>query len=50
MAGWYAPINGGPEVWQLTQELNKIDEYIRNLISEELGHSREQITVNYLGR
>lgn len=50
MTGWEAPINGGPKLKELTPEQRKIDLHARMILTEELGHSREQITVNYLGR
>jgi hypothetical protein len=50
LTGWEAPIKGGPASHQLTPEQKKIDYQARMLLSEELGHSREQITVNYCGR
>jgi integrase len=50
LAGWKAPINGEPTYKELTSEQKKIDHRVRVIISEELGHSRKQITVNYLGR
>jgi site-specific recombinase XerC len=50
LTGWKAPINGGPKSNQLTAEQKKIDYQARMILTEELGHSREQITVNYLGR
>jgi hypothetical protein len=50
LTGWEAPINGGPSSKELTPEQKKIDREARIIIAEELGHSREQITVNYLAR
>jgi len=50
LTGWEAPINGGPKSRNLTQEQKQIDYQARMILTEELGHSREQITVNYLGR
>lgn len=50
LTGWEAPINGGPNSRKLTEQQKQIDYKARIIISEELGHSREQITVNYLGR
>jgi len=50
LTGWEAPINGGPKSRQLMPEQKQIDYQARMIISEELGHGREQITVNYLGR
>lgn len=50
LTGWEAPINGGPNAKQLTKEQKILDKEVRMIITEELGHSREQITVSYLGR
>ncbi len=50
LTGWEAPINGGIKSRSLTPEQKKIDYQARMILTEELGHSREQITVNYLGR
>lgn len=50
LAGWKAPINGGSTYKELTLEQKEIDHRVRMIITEELGHSRKQITVNYLGR
>jgi site-specific recombinase XerD len=45
-----APINGGLKSRELTPEQKQKDFEARMILTEELGHSREQITVNYLGR
>jgi hypothetical protein len=50
LTGWEAPINGGPTSSELTKEQKRLDYQARMILTEELGHSREQITVNYLGR
>jgi len=50
LTGWQAPLNGGPTNKNLTAEQKAIDRVVRLKISEELGHSREQITAIYLGR
>ena len=50
LTGWNAPKNGGPKSKELTRDQKQIDRQARLILSEELGHSREQITVNYLGR
>lgn len=50
ITGWDAPIKGCPKSCELTNEQRKIDSETRMILTEELGHSREQITVNYLGR
>lgn len=50
LTGWEAPINGGPTSKELTPEQKARDYRARMILTEELGHSREQITVNYLAR
>jgi site-specific recombinase XerC len=50
LTGREAPINGGLKSFQLTTEQKQLDYQARMILTEELGHSREQITVNYLGR
>lgn len=50
LTGWKAPLAGGPTSKTLTPEQKIIDREVRLQISNELGHSREQITVTYIGR
>lgn len=50
LTGWNCPVRGGPTVKQLTADQKTIDRVARMTVSAELGHGREQITVNYLGR
>ena len=50
LTGWRAPVAGGPTRRQLTDEQRDRDQEARLQISQELGHSREAITVVYLGR
>ncbi|WP_240503647.1 MULTISPECIES: integrase domain-containing protein [Pseudoalteromonas] len=50
LTGWHSPIAGGPTSKQLTPEQKQVDRQARLQVSNELGHSREQITVIYLGR
>ncbi|MCG7556265.1 phage integrase N-terminal domain-containing protein [Pseudoalteromonas sp. Of11M-6] len=50
LAGWKCPLAGGPTSKELSPEEKAIDRDVRNLITEELGHTREQITVQYIGR
>ncbi len=50
LTGWQSPIAGGPSYGQLNPEQRIIDQYARMTISEELGHGRIQITMNYLGK
>lgn len=50
MTNRQAPICGGLKSSELTKEQKELDFKARMILTEELGHSREQITVNYLGR
>jgi integrase len=50
ITGWAAPIAGGPTSKQLTSDQKALDHEARMIVSHELGHAREQITVTYLGR
>jgi hypothetical protein len=50
LTGWDCPVRGGPTAKQLTAAQKAIDRTARMTVSAELGHGREQITVNYLGR
>lgn len=50
LTGWKAPAAGGPTTSVLTAEQRAIDRTARLVISQELGHEREQITTVYLGR
>ena len=50
LTGWAAPVAGGPELKALTPDMRQKDKEARLIISNELGHAREQITVTYLGR
>ena len=50
MTGWKSPAAGGPSVKTLTEEQKQIDHQARQMISLELGHIREQITVIYLSK
>jgi hypothetical protein len=50
LTGWNCPVRGGPKSNELSREQKAIDHKARMTISAELGHGREQITVNYLGR
>ncbi len=49
LTGWPAPKAGGPARSALAPEQRAIDERTRLAISEELGHSRIEITRVYLG-
>lgn len=50
LTGWKAPALGGPKSKELTPLQKEADRAARLLISQELGHKREQITTVYLGR
>ncbi|MGQ0522846.1 MAG: phage integrase N-terminal domain-containing protein [Betaproteobacteria bacterium] len=50
LTGWNAPAAGGPRSRELTPEQKAVDRDARLTISEELGHSREQVVAIYIGR
>ena len=50
LTGWKAPVAGGPASKSLSSDQRALDEGARETISQELGHSREQISAVYLGR
>ena len=50
LTGWEAPAAGGPASKSLTADQRALDKGARETISQELGHSREQISATYLGR
>lgn len=50
LTGWPAPAQGGPDAGMLSPEQKALDRQARLVVSRELGHEREQITVVYLGR
>lgn len=50
ITGRAAPAVGGKPVSEMTVEEARQDKDARAVISEELGHSREQVTIIYLGR
>ena len=50
LTGWAAPAAGGPPSTQLTLAQRVGDLEARLVISMELGHARERVTVAYLGR
>ncbi|WP_150468490.1 integrase domain-containing protein [Francisella sp. SYW-9] len=49
ITGWASPIAGGPARKNLTKEQKILDKQARIWISQELGHSRAEITKNYIG-
>lgn len=50
LAGFKAPLAGGPSRDQLTEEQRQADFNARMTVSAELGHGREEVTAVYLGR
>ena len=50
IAGFCAPLAGGPKRADLSTDERALDKKARAVISHELGHHREAITVVYLGR
>ncbi len=49
LTGWAAPIAGGPDPKTFNYEQRRQDTLARMILTEELGHSRIQITKNYCG-
>jgi site-specific recombinase XerD len=50
VAGFKSPLAGGPSRDQLTPEQKERDFEARMVVSNELGHNREEVTAVYLGR
>jgi integrase len=50
LAGFKCPVDGGPKRDELTPEQKAADYAARMQVSSELGHGREDVTTNYLGR
>lgn len=50
LTGWKCPAAGGPASKALTPEQRERDHEVRLVISRELGHEREAVTVAYLSR
>jgi len=50
LTGWISPAAGGPPRESLHSEQRVQDHQARLVISQELGHEREQISTVYLGR
>ncbi len=50
LTGWKAPAAGGPVTKALSPGQKVLDRHARQIISQELGHEREQITSIYLGK
>jgi site-specific recombinase XerC len=50
LTGWRCRAAGGPPAKELTPEQRALDREVRLVISAELGHEREDVTAQYLGR
>ena len=50
LTGWKSPAAGGPSTKSLSSGQKVVDRFARRRISQELGHSREQISAVYLAR
>ena len=50
LTGWSCSAMGGPDRKSLSLEQRELDRETRLIISQELGHEREQVTAAYLGR
>jgi site-specific recombinase XerC len=50
LAGFPAPVAGGPSRATMSAVQREIDYDVRVIISAELGHGREAVTATYLGR
>jgi hypothetical protein len=50
LAGFPCPAAGGPALRELTPEQQEADLDARMILTEEMGHSRTQITTAYIGR
>jgi site-specific recombinase XerC len=50
LTGWNSPIAGGPKFADMLPEAQHKDLWARSILTEELGHSRLQILVNYISR
>ena len=50
LTGWKSPAAGGPVTKALSPGQKVMDRHVRQTISREMGHEREQITSVYLGR
>ena len=50
LTGWKSPAAGGPVTRALSPGQKVVDRHVRQTISREMGHEREQITSVYLGR
>lgn len=50
LTGWKSPHAGGPRRGELTRQQREMDKTARLIISQEMGHGREEVTAIYLGR
>lgn len=50
LTGWACPVQGGLRSKQMSLEQKHADREARLMISKELGHEREQIVAQYIGR
>ena len=50
LTGWKCPATGGPDSRSLTPEQRELDRDAKLIISQELGHEREQVTAAYCGK
>ena len=50
LTGWLCPAQGGPSHKQLTREQRAIDREARMVITDELGHGRENVVGVYCGK
>jgi hypothetical protein len=50
LTGWECPAVGGPDSKALTPEQREADREARLTISQELGHEREAVVSDYIGR
>jgi len=50
LTGWKSPHAGGPRRGELTPQQREMDKTARLMISQEMGHGREEVTAIYLGR
>ena len=50
LAGFACPLAGGPAKEDMTPDMRRADYEARCEVARELGHGREGVTINYLGR
>ncbi|MYK43372.1 MAG: integrase, partial [Gammaproteobacteria bacterium] len=50
LTGWECPLNEGPDPQSFSPEQQEVDREARQIVSQELGHERIQITNIYLGK